>query len=195
VVEFDPLTYYPAFFAAVADAMVNQEFKADPDFNEHHRTSVTAEIFAAKPKPAFADDMAKVYEKLLQTVRSSGHFKGHETERAIAGADNVAMPIAMMLCSESIEVYRRKVLHPDFTAPFFARSADHDEDVIIAWIQREASAAEIAGASWHDFTLEPGDQVYTFTSPQVTWNVRTGRSGLAVIRADKLVHHEVTTLN
>lgn len=194
-IQFDPQKYYSEFYAAVVEAMVSKAFEGDPAFDEIRRAEVIAYVYETKSKQAFADEFQKVYERLLESVRQSGHFKGKEVERAIDGADNVGMPIAIMMSSACIEVYRRKVLHPDFTAPYFANTTDSEQASLIAWIQRRASEEEAAAQDFGGFEREANDEIYIFRSPQVTWNVLTGRSGYLVIRKDKLVHHIVTTMN
>lgn len=181
-IQFDPQKYYTEFYAAVVEAMISKGFEGDPAFDEKRRAEVITFVYETKSKQAFANEFQKVYERLLESATQSGHFKGKEVERAIGGTDNVAMPIAMMISSACIEVYRRKVLHPDFTAAYFANTTDSEEASLIAWIQRKASEEEAAAQDFGAFKREPNDEIYFFRSPDVTWNVLTGRSGYLVIR-------------
>ena len=119
--DFNVKKFLGEFYAAVMDSMIEVGLSEHEKFDESVRHSFIDFAYEAHPEEEFVDKFSDLYHGFLESVHNSGHFEGKEEERAFASLENVAMPIAMMTISGSIDIYIRMNLEPDFTAPYLQK--------------------------------------------------------------------------
>lgn len=89
--------------------------------------------------------------------------------------------------SHALDVYVRRYVDRDFTAPYFDAACNFDEACHIAWIAAEMTVLDYQELTGRSFAFCAGDRVYAFCSSAYSWQNGFGRHGLMVLRACRIV--------
>jgi hypothetical protein len=177
---------YREFTVELTDRLIEQ-IEEKPD-----KQKIYEFIFARMSVPEFEDAMLEQSPLLKQaqsdpTLKDSAKYK-----EELDALKAVLSPMCAMVISQSHDVYLRKILRPDsVTKPLFEASKDKETEMFISWIRNKAKPGDYTGKA----TLQEGDQIFHYRSPEFSWKMMFGREGFLVFRDNKLVDNQITEMN
>jgi hypothetical protein len=162
-----------------------------------HKEEIISFIFSRMSVRRFERQIMSDTEKLdNKTTDNDSPCSSTAYRQEPARCEALCRNMAMMVISQSHNIYTRKYLKPDaLTKSLFARSSDTDTDLIISWIEKKVSQSEFREKSGSTFTIESEDQIYSYRSSPFSWKLMFGREGYAVFRDGKLVNNAVVRMN
>lgn len=133
----------------------------------------------------------KPLEEFISTVFPRRNFLSRNRRWASRHPDQDPVPRAIgeviASCSQAIDVYVRKFIEVDFTAPLFEAANTIEEAAHIAWIHQELTILDYQDITGHSFPFDIADRVFAFCSPVFSWRNGFGRQGVVVIRSSRIV--------
>lgn len=119
--------------------------------------------------------------------RNFGARHGRWARRHDADPVPRAVKDAAEAFSRAIDVYVRRHVETDFTAPLLDATDSLDEACHIAWIAHEMSVLDYLDITGLDFEFGEGDRIFAFCSPAYSWANGFGRQGVMVLRSGHIV--------
>jgi hypothetical protein len=150
----------------------------------------------------FWEDCPELYLRhhrvLLEFVHSKvpvRHFLSRHRQwaRRHRPADPVPRAIedAVAGSSRAIDVYVRRYVETDFTAPLIDAARTFEEACHIAWIVHELSVLDFQEITGRTLDFQAQDRVYAFCSPIFSWENGFGCQGLIAVRANLVLESVV----
>jgi len=111
-------------------------------------------------------------------------------------AEKVARNMSIMVVSNTIDIYKRKILKPDLvTKQLFEFSNSNENDQIISWLKKSVTIDTFKNATNTTFQFKLSDKLFHYKSPDFSWRMSFGREGYVIFRNNKLVENIPTSMN
>lgn len=157
-------------YETVVSAFVHSFWSDSPELALSHGHALNAFVRTFHPK-----------QKFLTRHQQWAH------RNPVCDPNPRAVADAIRGTSHAIDVYVRRFVETDFTAPFFEASRNFDDACLIAWIAHELNPLDYQDITGNSFEFSHEDQIYAFCSPVFSWQNGFGQQGIVVIRASRII--------